>query len=231
MNPITLIIICILFLLGLTYLLMRIVFLKSLNNALQQEDYQAVQRLLNKSQAKRLLSDYLRDLYKARVYYLSKDETALISHLRGMMKKSYEKADEEQYLALYYHTFLSQGNYDEALELLERIYQCENDKMIRYCDWTRDILLNQRNDLCDEIITALDNKDYYGFPLGTCAYLVAVQKKRLEAYEEAILWFDAAKDVLQPHDLYRDEILAEIAALEEQGYQLPKKIQRKKKQK
>ena len=168
MNPITLIIICILFLLGLTYLLMRIVFLKSLNNALQQEDYQAVQRLLNKSQAKRLLSDYLRDLYKARVYYLSKDETALISHLRGMMKKSYEKADEEQYLALYYHTFLSQGNYDEALELLERIYQCENDKMIRYCDWTRDILLNQRNDLCDEIITALDNKDYYGFPLGTC---------------------------------------------------------------
>lgn len=210
---------------------MRIVFLKSLNNALQQENYQAVQRLLNKSQAKRLLSDYLRDLYKARVYYLSKDETALISHLRGMMKKSYEKADEEQYLALYYHTFLSQGNYDEALELLERIYQCENDKMIRYCDWTRDILLDQRNDLCDEIITALDNKDYCGFPLGTCAYLVAVQKKRLEAYEEAILWFDAAKDVLQPHDLYRDEILAEIAALEEQGYQLPKKIQRKKKQK
>lgn len=228
MNPITLIIICILFLLGLTYLLMRIVFLKSLNNALQQENYQAVQRLLNKSQAKRLLSDYLRDLYKARVYYLSKDETALISHLRGMMKKSYEKADEEQYLALYYHTFLSQGNYDEALELLERIYQCENDKMIRYCDWTRDILLDQRNDLCDEIITALDNKDYYGFPLGTCAYLVAVQKKRLEAYEEAMQWFDAAKDILQKRDIYRSEVLKELEALKEIGYQMPEKPRRKR---
>lgn len=207
---------------------MRIVFLKSLNNALQQENYQAVQRLLNKSQAKRLLSDYLRDLYKARVYYLSKDETALISHLRGMMKKSYEKADEEQYLALYYHTFLSQGNYDEALELLERIYQCENDKMIRYCDWTRDILLDQRNDLCDEIITALDNKDYYGFPLGTCAYLVAVQKKRLEAYEEAMQWFDAAKDILQKRDIYRSEVLKELEALKEIGYQMPEKPRRKR---
>ena len=228
MNPITLIIICILFILGLTYLLMRITFLKDLNNALQQEDYQAVQRLLNKSQAKRLLSDYLRDLYKARVYYLSKDETALISHLREMMKKSYEKADEEQYLALYYHTFLAQGNYDEALELLERIYQCENDKMIRYCDWTRDILLYQRNDLCDEIITALDNKDYYGFPLGTCAYLVAVQKKRLEAYEEAMQWFDAAKDILQKRDIYRSEVLKELEALKEIGYQMPEKPRRKR---
>lgn len=227
MNPITFTIICILFALGLAYLFMRSIFLKSMNHALKQADYPTVQRLLKKSQAKWLLSDYLRDLYQARVYYLSKDETALISHLRGMMKKSYEKADEKQYLALYYHTFLAYGNYDAALELLEQIYHCENDKLIRYCDWTRDVLLYHRNDLCDEIIAALDNKDYYGFPLGTCAYLVAVQKKRLEAYEEAILWFDAAKDVLQPHDLYRNEILAEIAALQEQGYQLPQKIQRR----
>ncbi len=228
MNPITLIIICILFLLGLTYLLMRIIFLKGLNHALKQEDYQAVRILLKKSQAKWLLSDYLRDLYQARVYYLSKDEESLISHLRYMMNKSYEKTDEEQYLALYYHTFLTQGNYDPALELLEQIYQCENDKLIRYCDWTRDVLLNHRNDLCDEIIAALDNKDYYGFPLGTCAYLIAVQKKRLGAYEEAILWFDAAKDVLQPQDLYFDDIVKEITALQKMGYQLPQKKTRKK---
>ena len=80
----------------------------------------------------------------------------------------------------------------------------------------------------DEIIAALDNKDYYGFPLGTCAYLIAVQKKSLGAYEEAILWFDAAKDVLQPQDLYYDDIVKEITALQKMGYQLPQKKTRKK---
>ena len=39
----------------------------------------------------------------------------------------------------------------------------------------------------------LDNKDYYGFPLGTCAYLIAIQKKRLGAYEEAIHYLSFSK--------------------------------------
>lgn len=228
MNQITIIIIVSLFLCGVLFLLLRSSYLKKLNKALKQADFEKVQMLLNKPQAMRLLNEYLRDLYQARVYYLAKDDVALSEHLREMMKKSYEKANDEQYLSLYYHTFIHQGNNKMALEILNRIHQCENAKLIRYCDWTRDVLLNDQNDHCDEIIAAMDNKDYYGFPLGTCAYLVAVQKKRLEAYEEAMQWFDAAKDILQKRDIYRSEVLKELEALKEIGYQMPEKSRRKR---
>ena len=227
-NQITIIIIVALFLCGVLFLILRSNYLNKLNKALKLADYEKVQMLLNKPQAMRLLNEYLRDLYQARVYYLAKDEAALTAHLREMMKKRYEKANDEQYLALYYHTFIHQGNNDMALEILNRIHQCENAKLIRYCDWTRDVLLNDQNDLCDEIIAAMDNKDYYGFPLGTCAYLVAVQKKRLEAYEEALQWFDAAKDILQKRDIYRIEVLKELDALKEMGYQMPERPRRKR---
>lgn len=228
MNQITIIIIVSLFLCGVLFLLLRSSYLKKLNKALKQADFEKVQMLLNKPQAMRLLNEYLRDLYQARVYYLAKDDVALSEHLREMMKKSYEKANDEQYLSLYYHTFIHQGNNKMALEILNRIHQCENAKLIRYCDWTRDVLLNDQNDHCDEIIAAMDNKDYYGFPLGTCAYLVAVQKKRLEAYEEAMQWFDAAKDILQKRDIYRSEVLKELEVLKEIGYQMPEKSRRKR---
>ena len=227
-NQITIIIIVALFLCGVLFLILRSNYLNKLNKALKLADYEKVQMLLNKPQAMRLLNEYLRDLYQARVYYLAKDDVALSEHLREMMKKRYEKANDEQYLALYYHTFIHQGNNDMALEILNRIHQCENAKLIRYCDWTRDVLLNDQNDLCDEIIAAMDNKDYYGFPLGTCAYLVAVQKKRLEAYEEALQWFDAAKDILQMRDIYRIEVLKELDALKEIGYQMPERPRRKR---
>lgn len=228
MNQITIIIIVSLFLCGVLFLLLRSSYLKKLNKALKEADFEKVQMLLNKPQAMRLLNEYLRDLYQARVYYLAKDDVALSEHLREMMKKSYEKANDEQYLSLYYHTFIHQGNNEMALEILNRIHQCENAKLIRYCDWTRDVLLNDQNDHCDEIIAAMDNKDYYGFPLGTCAYLVAVQKKRLEAYEEALQWFDAAKDILQKRDIYRIEVLKELDALKEMGYQMPERPRRKR---
>ena len=228
MNQITIIIIVSLFLCGVLFLLLRSSYLKKLNKALKQADFEKVQMLLNKPQAMRLLNEYLRDLYQARVYYLAKDDVALSEHLREMMKKSYEKANDEQYLSLYYHTIIHQGNNKMALEILNRIHQCENAKLIRYCDWTRDVLLNDQNDHCDEIIAAMDNKDYYGFPLGTCAYLVAVQKKRLEAYEEAMQWFDAAKDILQKRDIYRSEVLKELEVLKEIGYQMPEKPRRKR---
>lgn len=229
MNQLTIIIICILFALGLLYLFLRSNYLKRLNKALRSSDYEVVQELLNKPQIKLLLSTYLRDLYQARVYFLAKDEKGLMDQLRRMMEKNYDKADEEQYLTLYYHIFLNQGNKDFALEILERIHQCENAKLIRYCDWTKAVLMDERNDLCDEIAAAIDNKDYYAFALGTCVYLIGIQKKRLEAYEEALQWFDAAKDIFQKRDVYRTDVLKEINKLHEMGYQSPKQPQRKKK--
>lgn len=229
MNPITIIAVCVLFVIGLVYLLIRTGYLKGLNKALNRSDYERVQELLGKPQAKLLLTKYLRDLYQARIYYLAKNEDALIEQLRSMMAKNYEKADEEQYLTLYYHIFINQGNKEFALEILERIHQCENTKLIRYCDWTKAVLVDERNDLCDEIAAALDNKDYYAFALGTCAYLIGIQKKRLEAYEEALQWFEAAKDIFQKRDVYRTDVLKEIDMLHEMGYQSPEQPQRRKK--
>ena len=226
MNQITIFIICILFALGLMYQCLRSGYLKSLNKALLQSNFERVQEILDQPKAKLLLSKYNRDLYQARIYYLSKDETKLIAHLRDMMNKSYEKADTEQYLTLYYHTFVNENNREWALELLEQIHKLENDKLIRCCDWTKRVLLDECNELVDEITAALDNKDYYGFPLGTCAYLIGVQKKRLAAYEEAMQWFDAAKDVFQKRDIYRPVILKELEALKEMGYAMPEKPQR-----
>jgi len=224
----TLIVICILFALIVILMLLRISYLKRLNAALDQAELQKVQTLLHQPQAKYLLPAYTRDLYQARVYFLSKDETALYEHLRKMMDTEYEEADEKQFLELYYHTFVDLSKQEFALEMLERIHQCKDEKFIRYCDWTNAVLLEGRNDLCDEISVALDNKDYYGFALGTCVYLMGIQKRRAGQCEEALLWLDTALDVLQKRDVYRSTVQKNVDELHLMGYKSPEQPQQKK---
>lgn len=228
MSKATIIVIFILFVIGVCFLFMRTSYLKKLNTALKDGDHETVQIYLNKPQARFLLSAYLRDLYQARVYYLSKNEHALYEQLRKMMKASYEEANEEQFLTIYYHTFVEQGKREFALEMLDRIHQCKDEKMIRYCDWTKTVLLDGVCDICAQIEASLDNKDYSGFPLGTCAYMIGISKKRLGMYEDAMLWLDAASDILQKRDVYRSSVIKEIDELHQMGYQSPEKQQRKK---
>lgn len=219
MNPIMIIIIICLSVIGLIYLIIRNFKLNSLNKALKAKDTERILSLSLDKVMKFFVSEYVLDLYAARAYLLKKDETALMNHLRMMMKKEYNEKDTEQYLILYYHLFIHLNKKEYAEELLVRIQNTNNQKLIQYSEWTKEVLLDGRSDLCFKIEEAIENKDYYGFPLGTCVYLLGISKKRLGINNEAIEYLDMAKDIFLKDDVYISDVQKEIDELHQMGFQ------------
>lgn len=226
MNPVLIGLIIVLFIIGLFYLIIRNIKISSLNKALQANNTELILTLTNDSGMRRFLSEYVLDLYAARAYLLKKNETALMNHLRMMMKKEYNEKDTEQYLTLYYHLFIHLKKKDQAEELLDRIQNTNNQKLIQYSEWTKEVLLEGHSDLCSKIEEAIENKDYYGFPLGTCVYLLGISKKRLGINNEAIEYLDMAKDIFLKDDVYISDVQKEIDELHQMGFQSQPKSNR-----
>lgn len=219
MNPIVIVIILCLFAIGLVYLIIRNVKINSLNKALKANDTERI-LVLSKDRAMKLfVSEYVLDLYAARAYLIRKDESALMDHLRMMMNKEYNEKDTEQYLTLYYHLFIHLKKQEQAEELLTGIQKSNNQKFIQYTEWTKAVLLDGRCDLCAQIEAVIENKDYYGFPLATCVYLLGLSKKRLGINEEAIEYLDMAMDLFLKDDVYVSDVKREIEELHQMGYE------------
>ena len=218
MNPILLSIIIVLFAIAFIYLVLKYYFVNKFNRILRKNDSEQLLRMTQSKVTKFFISDFVCDLYLARSYFNTKDEEHLVALLRTMMGKQYDAKDEEQYLTLYYHYYVHKKDTDFALELLKKIEQTENAKLIKYCVWTKDVLFDDANTMCADIEAAIDNKDYYGFPLATCCYLIGVQKMRLGSKQDAIEWLETALDVFLNHDIYVADVKEAIEELHQQGY-------------
>lgn len=228
MNPILLAVILFIFALVAVYMLIKNRKIKILNRALKENDFDHILTLCHDRMMKRFLSEYVLDLYIARAYNLKKDEEALKTQLRTMMKKQYDIKDDMQYLQLYYHIFVHLGKTEFALELLERIKQVPDEKFVCYHVWTKEVLLDGRSDLCTEIEEAIDRKDYYGFPLAVCVYLMGIQKKRLSIYKDALDMLEMSLEIFLDGDAYIRDVKKEIQELHDMGYKSTPKAERKR---
>ena len=96
--------------------------LHSMDVALRKKDSDMVERVADMGMSRRLLGEYVCDLYKLRVYYIAKEHEKFEKMLRYMIETKYrDPADKKSFLEVYFHTFLIKGNRKYADWLLEEI--------------------------------------------------------------------------------------------------------------
>lgn len=216
MNPITLFIIVLALAAYLIFQGMKSFQLRSLNTGLKNRDSEMVERLTDMGLSRKLLGEYVCDLYKLRVYYLTKEEDKFEKVLRHMIAAgNYRSDDKESFLETYFHTFLIKGNRRYADWLLAAIRETGNQKLIRYSEESYAVMLDGESGLIDQMTEDINSKLYYGFALGVVLFMVAKQYSYLGYDKNALEYMRSAKACFHPKAVYMpvvDKYLREAEA-------------------
>ena len=190
--------------------------LRSLNTGLKNRDSEMVERLTDMGLSRKLLGEYVCDLYKLRVYYLTKEEDKFEKVLRHMITAgNYRSDDKESFLETYFHTFLIKGNRRYADWLLAAIRETGNQKLIRYSEESYAVMLDGESGLIDQMTEDINSKLYYGFALGVVLFMVAKQYSYLGDDKNALEYMRSAKACFHPKAVYMpvvDKYLREAEA-------------------
>lgn len=177
--------------------------LHNLNESLRKRDSETVERIADMGMTRRLLGEYVCDLYKLRVFYVTKEEEKFEKVLKHMLKaEKYRPDDRESFLETYFHTFLIKGNRKYADWILEAIRKTGNQKFIHYSEESYAVMLDKRSDLIDKMEEDINSKLYYGFALGVVLFMVAKQYSYLGDNTNALIYMQSAKSCFHPNAVY-----------------------------
>ena len=177
--------------------------LHNLNESLRKRDSETVERIADMGMTRRLLGEYVCDLYKLRVFYVTKEEEKFEKVLKHMLKaEKYRPDDRESFLETYFHTFLIKGNRKYADWILEAIRKTGNQKFIHYSEESYAVMLDKRSNLIDKMEEDINSKLYYGFALGVVLFMVAKQYSYLGDDRNALEYMRSAKACFHPKAVY-----------------------------
>ena len=177
--------------------------LHNLNESLRKRDSETVERIADMGMTRRLLGEYVCDLYKLRVFYVTKEEEKFEKVLKHMLKaEKYRPDDRESFLETYFHTFLIKGNRKYADWILEAIRKTGNQKFIHDSEESYAVMLDKRSDLIDKMEEDINSKLYYGFALGVVLFMVAKQYSYLGDDRNALEYMRSAKACFHPKAVY-----------------------------
>lgn len=203
MNSIAMVIIFVLFLCFLGFQGAKKFVLSNLDKSVQKKDYNLTVQLSDMSMSRRLLGDYICDLYKIRAYYLDRNTDKFDQMLQYVIKKDYKNVDDKKdFLVLYYHIFLIKKNKKYTDILLDAIKKDNNENFIKYNQQAYEVMINERNDLIEEMDKQIDSKKFYGFSLGVILYMIAIQYERLGDIKLAVTYFQNAIVCFLPTEKY-----------------------------
>ena len=216
MNPITIFIVVVALAAYLIFQGVKNFQLHNLNMSLKRRDSETVEKIADMGMSRRLLGEYVCDLYKLRVYYLTKEVDKFEKVLKHMLKaEKYRPGDRESFLEIYFHTFLIKGNRKYADWILDAIRKTGNEKFIRYNEESYAVMLDKRSDLIDKMEEDINSKLYYGFALGVVLFMVAKQYSYLGDNRNALEYMRSAKACFHPKAVYMpvvDKYLEEAEA-------------------
>lgn len=212
-NIVIVVIFALFFLANLIYLFIKKHKVKCAAKMFKNKQYNEIIQWCSKDLNKKFIGQFNCDLYTAKSLALQNKYDELIHHLRNMFKKEYSEGDKKEYLSLYFHFFVIHENLEMVNELLNQIEILKNDKLTKYCTWTKEVLFDGNNDLIDAMKESIDNKDYYGFPLGVVVYLIAIQNCRLGNEALAFEYLRAGRDAFRPDDFYVKDVDRMISEL------------------
>lgn len=177
--------------------------LRNLNTGLANKDSEMVERIADMAMSRRLLAQYVCDLYKLRVYYITRNEDRFERMLLHMIGTEYtDPADKKSFLETYFHTFLIKENRKYADWLLEAIRKTGDEKFIRYNEESYAVMMDKKSDLIDKMIEDINSKLYYGFALGVILFMVAKQYSYLGDNTNALIYMQSAKSCFHPKAVY-----------------------------
>ena len=203
MNPITIFIVVVALAAYLIFQGVKNFQLHNLNMSLKRRDSETVEKIADMGMSRRLLGEYVCDLYKLRVYYLTKEVDKFEKVLKHMLKaEKYRHDDRESFLEIYFHTFLIKGNRKYADWILDAIRKTGNEKFIRYNEESYAVMLDKRSDLIDKMEEDINSKLYYGFALGVVLFMVAKQYSYLGDEKNALEYMRSAKACFHPKAVY-----------------------------
>ena len=216
MNPITIFIVVVALAAYLIFQGVKNFQLHNLNMSLKRRDSETVEKIADMGMSRRLLGEYVCDLYKLRVYYLTKEVDKFEKVLKHMLKaEKYRPDDRESFLEIYFHTLLIKGNRKYADWILDAIRKTGNEKFIRYNEESYAVMLDKRSDLIDKMEEDINSKLYYGFALGVVLFMVAKQYSYLGDNRNALEYMRSAKACFHPKAVYMpvvDKYLEEAEA-------------------
>lgn len=203
MNPITIFIVVVALAAYLIFQGVKNFQLHNLNMSLRKRDSEMTEKIADMGMSRRLLGEYVCDLYKLRAYYLTKEADKFEKVLRHMLKaEKYCPDDRESFLETYFHTFLIKGNRKYADWILEAIRKTGNQKFIHYSEESYAVMLDKRSDLIDKMEEDINSKLYYGFALGVVLFMVAKQYSYLGDDRNALEYMRSAKACFHPKAVY-----------------------------
>ena len=177
--------------------------LRNLNTGLANKDSEMVERIADMAMSRRLLGQYVCDLYKLRVYYITRNEDRFERMLLHMIGTEYtDPAYKKSFLETYFHTFLIKENRKYADWLLEAIRKTGDEKFIRYNEESYAVMMDKKSDLIDKMIEDINSKLYYGFALGVILFMVAKQYSYLGDNTNALIYMQSAKSCFHPKAVY-----------------------------
>ena len=216
MNPITIFIVVVALAAYLIFQGVKNFQLHNLNMSLKRRDSETVEKIADMGMSRTLPGEYVCDLYKLRVYYLTKEVDKFEKVLKHMLKaEKYRPHDRESFLEIYFHTFLIKGNRKYADWILDAIRKTGNEKFIRYNEESYAVMLDKRSDLIDKMEEDINSKLYYGFALGVVLFMVAKQYSYLGDNRNALEYMRSAKACFHPKAVYMpvvDKYLEEAEA-------------------
>lgn len=177
--------------------------LHTMNLGLKNKDAVLVEKTADMKMTRILLGDNVCDLYKLRVFYVTKDENKFEEMLLHMLSSEYRHPeDKKSFLETYFHTFLIKGNRKYAEWILEEIKKTEDEAFIHYNENAYAVMLEGRNDLIKEMEEDVNSKRYYGFALGAILFMISKQFSNLGDDKNALVYMQSAKACFHPRAVY-----------------------------
>lgn len=177
--------------------------LRNLNVSLQNKDYETTEQLGNMPMVRRLLGDYVCDLYQLRAYDLGHNTEKFEQQLQKMLQATYQNPDDKKsFLEEYYHMFLLKGERTYADWMLDGIRALGNPLDTQYNEQAYQVMLDKRSDLVEEMIDEINSKKYYGFPLGVILFMIGKQYESRQDMRNAEIYYQNAKVCFHPSAVY-----------------------------
>ena len=193
--------------------------LHNMNVGLKNKDSVLEEKTADMWITRKLLGEYVCDLYKLRVLYVTKDEEKFEKMLIHMLDTTYPRPDDKQsFLETYFHTFLIKGNRKYADWILKEIKKTGDEAFIHYNENAYAVMLDGRTDLIEEMDEDINSKRYYGFALGVILVMISKQYSALGDDKNALIYMQSAKACLHPKAVYMpvvDRYLREAEAQEQ----------------
>lgn len=204
MNPITIGIIILLFIVALCYMISKYKNVNALTNNMEKGNYIEVIQLANKANMRKLVGEFNCDLFTMRAYYLLKDIEHLNEKALEMLECEYTSDKRKTFLELYYHIYLNMKDIDMADRFLNKIVKEDDQSLVKCSQYTYRVLVKKEDDLIDVMSAEIDAKVFGGFSLGTVVYLIAMQYLYKEDFINAEMYFNECLTCFHPNAIYVD---------------------------